>query len=99
VRGFICGSFAISRFGILFHVFPLLLSGFGGAIVSARAFHLRYRGVQIQLGTTYDCHVKDLANALPKVVGFLRVLRFPPMGNVDRIGWNLLLRDGESKGG
>ena len=25
-------------------------------------------------------------NALPKVVGFLRVLRFPPTGKVDRVG-------------
>jgi hypothetical protein len=26
-------------------------------------------------------------NALPKVVGFLRVLRFPPTGKVDRVGY------------
>ena len=30
---------------------------------------------------------KELVNALPKVVGFLRVLRFPPTGNVDWVGW------------
>ena len=41
--------------------------------------------VRIQLGTTG--HVKRVkVNALPKVVGFLRVLRFPPTGNVDRGG-------------
>ena len=27
------------------------------------------------------------ANALPKVLGFLRVLRFPATGKVDRVGW------------
>jgi hypothetical protein len=31
---------------------------------------------------------KDDVNALLKVVGFLRVLRFPPTGNVDRVGWD-----------
>ena len=33
-------------------------------------------------------HVKRVkkVNALPKVVGFLRVLRFPPTGTVDRVG-------------
>jgi hypothetical protein len=32
-------------------------------------------------------HVKRAKiNALPKVVGFLRVLRFPPTGKVDRVG-------------
>ena len=34
---------------------------------------------------------KESVNALPKVVGFLRVLRFPPTGNVDRVGWDYLL--------
>jgi hypothetical protein len=29
---------------------------------------------------------EESVNALPKVVGFLRVLRFPPTGNVDRVG-------------
>ena len=29
---------------------------------------------------------KSIVNALPKVVGFLRVLRFPPTGKVDRVG-------------
>ena len=28
----------------------------------------------------------SIVNALPKVVGFLRVLRFPPAGKVDRVG-------------
>jgi hypothetical protein len=32
-------------------------------------------------------HVKRVkVNALPKVVGLLRVLRFPPTGKVDRVG-------------
>ena len=32
-------------------------------------------------------HVKRVkVNALPKVVGFPRVLRFPPTGKVDRVG-------------
>ena len=29
---------------------------------------------------------KSVVNALPKVVGFLRVLRFPPTGKVDWVG-------------
>ena len=29
---------------------------------------------------------KSIANVLPKVVRFLRVLRFPPTGKVDRVG-------------
>ena len=29
---------------------------------------------------------KSIVNALPKVVGFLRVLRFPLTGKVDRVG-------------
>jgi hypothetical protein len=33
-------------------------------------------------------HVKRVkVNGLPKVVGFLRVLRFPPTGKVERVGW------------
>ena len=33
-------------------------------------------------------HVKRAqVNALRKVVGFLRVLRFPPTGKVDRVGY------------
>ena len=32
-------------------------------------------------------HAKTVkVNALPKVVGFPRVLRFPPTGKVDRVG-------------
>ena len=55
---------------------------FGGVIVKASDFHhrasLRSR----------DIHVKESVNALPKVVGFLLVLRFLPTGNVDRVGWD-----------
>jgi hypothetical protein len=32
---------------------------------------------------------KELVNALLKVVGFLWVLRFPPIEKVDRVGWRL----------
>ena len=39
-------------------------------IVSARAFHLRYRGVQIQLGTTYESHVKGLSQRSAESRGF-----------------------------
>ena len=31
---------------------------------------------------------EGLVNALPKVVGFLQVLWFPPTKNVDRVGWD-----------
>jgi hypothetical protein len=31
---------------------------------------------------------EEFVNALPKVVGSLRVLRFPPTGNVNRVGWD-----------
>ena len=32
---------------------------------------------------THDTYVKS-----PNVVGFLWILRFPPTGNVDRVGWD-----------
>jgi hypothetical protein len=32
--------------------------------------------------------VKRPVNALPKGVGFLRALRFPPTKNVDSVGWD-----------
>jgi hypothetical protein len=35
---------------------------------------------------TQSSYEKSKANALPKVVGFPRVLRFPPTGKVDRVG-------------
>ena len=34
---------------------------------------------------TSDRTWEEFVNALPKVVGFLRVLRFPPIGKVDRV--------------
>jgi hypothetical protein len=34
--------------------------------------------------SVFDIQLK--VNALPKVVGFPRVLRFPPTGKVDRVG-------------
>jgi hypothetical protein len=59
--------------------------GFGGAVVttrkSKRLSHLR-SWVRFSLRT----HVKESVNVLPNGVGFLRVLRFPPTGKVDRVG-------------
>ena len=31
--------------------------------------------------------LKELVKALPKVVGFLRVLQFPPTDDVERVYW------------
>ena len=42
-----------------------------------------------ELGLTLMSNVESV-NALPKVVGFLRVLRFPPTGNVDGSGCDKL---------
>jgi hypothetical protein len=61
--------------------------GFGGAIVRASAFHLWDCGFDPHIGLM-TLMWKELVNALPKVVGFLWVLRFPPTGNVDRVGWD-----------
>ena len=36
--------------------------------------------------TQSSCEKSKKVNALPEVVGFLRVLRFPPTGKVDRVG-------------
>jgi hypothetical protein len=61
---------------------------FGGAIVRASGFHLWDRGFDSRYGLM-RLMWKESVNALPKVVmGFLRVLRFPPTGNVDRVGWD-----------
>ena len=35
-----------------------------------------------------DRTLEEFVNTLPKVVGFLRVFRFPPTRKVDRVGWN-----------
>ena len=56
-----------------------------GAVVRASAFHLWDRGFDFRYGLMW----KESVNALLKVVGFLRVLRFPPTGNVDRMGWEV----------
>ena len=58
--------------------------GWGGGGARARAFHLWDRGSHCGHMILY---VKRVVNALPKVVGFLRVFRFPPTENVDRVGW------------
>jgi hypothetical protein len=44
-------------------------------------------GENISMSLETSPHVKGVkVNALPKVVGFLRVLLFPPAGKVDRVG-------------
>ena len=35
-----------------------------------------------------NIYVKKSVNALPKVVGFLRVLQFSTTGDVGRVGWD-----------
>ena len=60
---------------------------FGGAIVRASAFHLWDRGFESRFGLATPIW-EELVNALPKVVGFRRVLRFPPTWNIDRVGWD-----------
>jgi hypothetical protein len=37
--------------------------------------------------TAHDTYV-NIYDTLPKVVGFFRVFRFPPTGNVDRVCWD-----------
>ena len=61
---------------------------FDCAILRASAFHLWDRGFHSRCGQTNLC--EESVNALPKVVGFLRVLRFPLTGNVDRGGLGLV---------
>ncbi len=58
-----------------------------GAIVRTRAFHLVKSWVQFSLKTR-DTYVKTVSHALPKIAGFLRVLRFPLTGNIDRVDWD-----------
>ena len=68
------------------------LGGFGGEVVSALGQWSPLRSqVQIPVRTfptrlEPSPHVKRAkVNALPKVVGLLWVLRFPPTGKVDRV--------------
>jgi hypothetical protein len=58
-----------------------IIWGFSGA-VRASDFHLWVR----EFDSHYGLMWKESVNALPKVVGFLRVLWFPPTGKVDRVG-------------
>jgi hypothetical protein len=37
-----------------------------------------------------DSRERSQYNSLPKVVGFLRVLRYPPTGKVDRAGYTIV---------
>jgi hypothetical protein len=50
--------------------------------VRASDFHLWDRGFNSRYGLMW----KGSVNTLPKVVGFLRELRFPPTGQVVRVG-------------
>jgi hypothetical protein len=70
--------------GSAFHgrVFHKSVLGIGGTVVRANSFHLWVRGLDSRYGLMW----KESVNALSKVVGFLRVLRFPPTGKVDRVG-------------
>ncbi len=66
----------------------VLLTRASVAHLSERRLSPLLTWVQFPLGTTYDSYMKRVSQrSLPKVVGFLRVLRFPPTGNVDRVGW------------
>ena len=61
-----------------------LYRDFGSAVVRASACSFTAEIVASILAT--DRRVKSRQNALPKVVGFLRVLPFPPTRKVDRVG-------------
>ena len=54
----------------------------GASVAQSSDFHLCDRGFDSRYGLTR----KESVNALLKVVGFLRVLRFPPTGKVNRVG-------------
>ena len=45
------------------------------------------KGSQRACELAFPISGKESVNALPKVVGFLRVLLFPPRGNVGTMGW------------
>jgi hypothetical protein len=70
---------------IPYHNEFIIIIPFGGAdsmcLSPESAFHLWVCGF-----IDSRCTWKELVNALPKVVGFLWVLRFPPTGKVDRVG-------------
>jgi hypothetical protein len=42
--------------------------------------------VSLIAANTLNFNSEESVNALPKDMGFLRVLRFPPTGKVDRVG-------------
>ena len=50
------------------------------SVVPASVFHAQGRLFDSQLGLHFS------QRSLPKVIGFLRLLRFPPTRNVDRVG-------------
>ena len=70
----------------------LLCLKFTGASVARWLTHLPFtfkiaRSVLSEKFLEPSLHVKRVkVNALPKVVGFLRVLRFPPTWKVGRVG-------------
>jgi hypothetical protein len=57
----------------------------GGELARASIFHLRDREFDSRCGLMIFMS-KESVNALPKVVGILGELRFPPTGNIDRVG-------------
>jgi hypothetical protein len=61
-----------------------LKQGLGSARSSEQA---PFTSEIVELRTHMTLKWKESVNALPKVVGFLRVLRFPPTGKVDRVGF------------
>ena len=65
------------------HALYACIRRFGGAVVRASAFTSEFVG---SILTTDSFEKSQPVNALPKVVGFLRVLWFPPTGKVDRTG-------------
>ena len=68
-----------------------LLRGFGGVVSDHSPFtskapsSIPSKVILMWTRTQSSCE-KSVVNALPKVVGFLRVLRFPPTGKVDWVG-------------
>ena len=67
-------------------MYIIMFRGFGGVVVRPLAFRLPSSipsKVILMWTRTQSSYEKSIVNALPKVVGFLRVLRFPPTGKVD----------------
>ena len=67
-----------------------MVRGFGGELIRLLAFHLQASKVPSSIPSKVDSSPvlvwKEYSQRFAKVVGFLRVLRFPPTGKVDRVG-------------